>query len=239
MSENLVIISSAEQARQRYMLKAGHQCQAIKTPSIVSGGDMAWVVASRERDTLHAMRFGFTPHRSETRRDLLNLRTDTVSRYDDDSEYDRLMGVFMKPDFSEPIRAYRCLVLVDAFLVTSPENVHYLIHMKNKERPFALAGIYDHWKDPSTGKSSWGFTLLTATANPMIRRVGVNLMPVIVAPKNLATWLDPAIDRRRYLPLIHTFPDDLMNGYRVSSQVFSGFLTAKLLQPMGRKLKPE
>jgi hypothetical protein len=44
MSENLVIVSSAEQARQRYGLKAGHQCQAIKTPSIVSGGDLAWVV---------------------------------------------------------------------------------------------------------------------------------------------------------------------------------------------------
>ena len=49
MSENLVIVSSAEQARQRYRLKAGHQCQGIKTPSVVSVGDLAWVVASRDR----------------------------------------------------------------------------------------------------------------------------------------------------------------------------------------------
>ena len=60
MSENLIIVSSAEQARQRYHLKAGQQCQGIKTPSIVSWGDWAWVVSSKEPGTLQTMRFGFT-----------------------------------------------------------------------------------------------------------------------------------------------------------------------------------
>ena len=41
MSESLVIDPSAEQARQRYGLKTGQQCQGIKSPSVVSGGDMA------------------------------------------------------------------------------------------------------------------------------------------------------------------------------------------------------
>ena len=132
MSENLVIVSTAEQALQRYHLRAGQQRQGIKTPSIVSGGDLAWVVTSKEPGTLQTMRFGFTPHRSETRWDLLNKRSDTVSKGDDDSEVDRLMGIFLKVDFCQPIKAFRCVVLVDAFLVTSPDNSHYLIHMKHK-----------------------------------------------------------------------------------------------------------
>lgn len=239
MSENFVIVSTAEQARQRYHLKAGPYCQPIKTPCILSGGDLAWVVTSKAPGTLQTMRFGFTPHRSETRWDLLNKPSDTVSKGEDDSDYDRLMGIFMKVDFCEPTCVFRCVILVDAFLVTSPDNVNYLIHMQNKERPFALAGIYDQWKDPATGKSSTGFTIITAAANPMLRRLGVTHMPVIVALKNVATWLDPTTDRRRYLPLIHTFPDNLMNGYRVSGQVFSGKLTTQLLQPVGAKLKLE
>ena len=238
MSENLVIVSSAEQARQRYHLKAGLLCQAIKIPSIVSGGDLAWVVTSKEPGTLQTMRFGFTPHRSETRWDLLNKRSDTVSKSDDDSEYDRLMGIFMKVDFCQPIKAFRCVVLADAFLVTAPDNSHYLIHMQHKERPFALAGIYDHWNDPATGKSSTGFTIITAAANAMLRRIGVDQMPVILTQKNVLKWLDEKTDRRQYLPLIHTFPDNVMNGYPVSGKVFSGQLTSKLLQPIGRKLKP-
>ena len=130
------------------------------------------------------------------------------------------------------------MVLVDAFLVTSPENAHYLIYMQNKERPFSLAGIYDHWKDPQTGKVTTGFAIITAGANPMLRRIGVNLMPVILAQKNVSKWLDVKSDRMQYLPVIHTFPDELMNGYAVSGKIFSGQLTNKLLQPIGSKLKP-
>ena len=169
---------------------------------------------------------------------MLNKRTDTISREDDDSEYDRLMDIFLKPDFSEPINLMRCVVMVDAFLVTSPDNTNYLIHMQNKERPFALAGLYDRWQDPKTGVYSTGFTILTAASNPMIARIGVDQMPVIIALKNALKWLDVKTERRHYIPLIHTFPDNVMNGYPVSSKIFSGQLTNKLLQPIGSKLKP-
>jgi len=72
----------------------------------------------------------------------------------------------------------------------------------------------------------------------MLARIGVDQMPVIIAPKNVLKWLDVKTERRHYLPLIHTFPDDVMNGYPVSSKIFLGQLTNKLLQPIGSKLKP-
>ena len=238
MCENFVIVSKVEDVKRRTNLKADELCGTVKTPSIVSGGDLAWVITSKEPTILQTMRFGFTPHRSETRIDMLNKRTDTISREDDDSEYDRLMDIFLKPDFSEPINLMRCVVMVDAFLVTSPDNTNYLIHMQNKERPFALAGLYDRWQDPKTGVYSTGFTILTAASNPMIARIGVDQMPVIIALKNALKWLDVKTERRHYIPLIHTFPDNVMNGYPVSSKIFSGQLTNKLLQPIGSKLKP-
>lgn len=90
------------------------------------------------------------------------------------------MGIFIKPHLSEPISSFRCVGMVDAFWVTTPEDETYLIHMQNQERPFALAGIFDHWQTPKSGVYSTGFTIITAEANPMLRRIGVENMPVII-----------------------------------------------------------
>ena len=65
MIENFVIVSSAEQARLRYQLKTGKHCDPIKSPSLVSGTDMVWVVSSKDPSTLQTMRFGFTSYKTD------------------------------------------------------------------------------------------------------------------------------------------------------------------------------
>ena len=156
-----------------------------------------------------------------------------------EDEYDRLMRICLGLTYSASFHSCRCAVLVDAFLVTSPDNTTYLIHMQNKERPFALAGIYANWLNKATNHYETGFLIITAASNPMLRRIGVEHMPVILLPKNVSKWLDLSLERRVYLPLIHIFPDDLMNGYPVSGQIFSGQLARDKLEPIGQKLKPD
>lgn len=237
MSENLVIVSTVEQAKNRYNLKSNELIMPIKIPSIISSGDMAWVITSKDPRTLISMNFGFTGHSSESRTDILIIQSDDISNKDKDHDYDRLMGIFAKPHLSEPIVSFRCAVIVDAFLVTSYDNTNYLIHMQNHERPFALAGIYDHWQDPKTGIYHTGFAILTAEANPMLKRIGVNFMPVILNKNNVFTWLDLRCDRRKVYSLIHTYPDDMMNGYPVSGKIFSSQCSKDNLLPIGLRLK--
>ena len=184
------------------------------------------------------MKFVYSSEFSKKRIDMLNLRTDVLEREEDEQEYDRLMRIFIKPEFAASMRSCRCVVLVDAFLVTSPDNTTYVIHMQNKERPFAIAGIYANWLNIETNLYETGFTIITAASNPMLRRIGVEDMPVILSPPNVSKWLDFNLDRRQYLALIHTFPDDLMRGYPVSGKIFSGNLTSSILQPIGQTLKP-
>ena len=62
MSENLVIVSKVEDVKRRNNLKANELCGTVKTPSIVSGGDLTWVITSKDPTTLQTMSFGFTPH---------------------------------------------------------------------------------------------------------------------------------------------------------------------------------
>jgi len=239
MCENLVIVSTIEDIKKRYNVKSDEFCRPIKSPSILSSGDQAWVITSKDPRTLRSMNFGFTSHRSETKTDLLNVKTEDVNKEDTDNEYDRLMGIFLKPHFSEPISSFRCVVMVDAFLVTTPEDEIYLIHMQNQERPFALAGIFDHWQDPKTGVYSTGFTIITAEANPMLRRIGVGSMPVIIAQRKVFDWLDLSLRKVNVMAFLHTFPDETMNGYPVSSHIYSSQLTRQHLNPIGQKLKPD
>ena len=238
MSENFVIVSNQGLALSRYNLRSNEFCFPIHSPSIISGGDKAWVITSRSPDTLQSMKFGYTSEFSKKRIDLLNMRTDHVRLEEDEQEYDRLMRV-IKPEFAASFSSYRCAVLVDAFIATSPDNNNYVIHMQNKERPFAIAGIYANWLNPETNLYDTGFCIITVASNPMLGRIGVEHMPVILTPQNVTKWLDLRQDRRVYLPLIHTFPDDLMNGYPVSGKVFSPNLTNDILQPIGQKLKPD
>jgi putative SOS response-associated peptidase YedK len=239
MSENFVIVSTAEQAKVRYKLKTVEFAIPIPRPSILSGGDKAWVLTSKSPDTLQTMKFGYTNQYAKQRNDLLNLRTDQVEREEDEQEYDRLSRILGKLQFAEEMNRFRCVVLIDAFLVPSPDNTTYLIHMQNQERPFAIAGIYSNWLNFDTGLYETGFTIITAAANPMLKRIGVEHMPVILTQQNVSIWLDLNVDRRKLYSLVHTFPDDLMNGYPVSGKIFTGNLSNKMLQPIGEKLNKD
>jgi putative SOS response-associated peptidase YedK len=108
--------------------------------------------------------------------------------------------------------------------------------MQNQERPFAITAIHDNWMNFETGLYETGFGIITVAANPMLRRIGIEHMPVILTQKNMSVWLDKMEDRRKIFSLIHTYPDENMNGYPVSGKIFSENITNELLQPIGEKL---
>jgi len=54
MIENFVFVSLAEQACRRFQFKLGEQNVPLKSPCLVSGTDLAWVVTSKEPNTLQS-----------------------------------------------------------------------------------------------------------------------------------------------------------------------------------------
>jgi putative SOS response-associated peptidase YedK len=53
-----------------------------------------------------------------------------------------------------------------AFLGTGKNKQPYAIAMKSGE-PFALAALWENWKDPATGENIRTFTVLTCEPNPL------------------------------------------------------------------------
>jgi putative SOS response-associated peptidase YedK len=139
---------------------------------------------------------------------LINARAETVSE---------------KPSFRAAFKRRRCLILADGFYewqrqANRKTKQPYYFFLK-QHQPFAFAGLWEHWTDPSSGGEVQTCTILTTDANELMDPIH-NRMPVILEPEDYDTWLDPS----RYNPgklqaMLHPYWSDAMACYAVSTEV--------------------
>jgi putative SOS response-associated peptidase YedK len=134
----------------------------------------------------------------------------------------RAETVDSKPAFRAAFRRRRCLIPASGFYEwqAGPQGKQpYCIHPKYRPL-FALAGLYEHWRD-GTGQEIDSCTILVTQANPLIQPVH-DRMPVILRPENYAAWLDPHTQDPAILkPLLRPTPSDEIDLYPVSKRVNS------------------
>ena len=127
-----------------------------------------------------------------------------------------------KPSFRGSYRHKRCLILSDGFYEwksfgSRKTKTPYYIHMQDR-KPFAIAGLWDHWESPD-GSSIKSCTIITTTPNELTESIH-DRMPVILHPRDYAKWLNPAPQTPENLqPLIKPFPAEAMTAYSVSTLV--------------------
>ena len=86
------------------------------------------------------------------------------------------------------------------------------------ERPFAFAGLWDHWADVD-GRVIESCTLLTTTPNELLAAIH-NRMPVILNPDRYDDWLDPGQQNTtRLFDLVQSYPAEEMEANPVSRLV--------------------
>ncbi len=128
--------------------------------------------------------------------------------------------VATKPAFRAAFRKRRCLVLADGFYEWTRQGRQrqpYYIRLRN-ERPFAIAGLWEHWEGPE-GLALSSCTLLTIAANALIGPFH-HRMPVILDPGDYDLWLDPSVqDAVRLQALLRPYPAERMTAYPVSPRV--------------------
>ena len=158
---------------------------------------------------LVGMRWGLIPFWSkEPKSGPINARSETVME---------------KPTFKAPFKQRRCLIPADGFYEwqkkkEGPKQPYY-IHMKDK-KPFALAGIWDIWKNPDGGKIE-SCSILTTEPNEVVKPIHKR-MPVIVEPKKFDTWLNTSkenLDEAQ--ALLKPYDAKVMEAYPVNLYVNS------------------
>lgn len=128
---------------------------------------------------LVAMRWGLVPSWSKDvsiGNRMINARSETVAE---------------KPAFRAAWKRRRALILADGFYEWHPvekgTKQPYFIHRRD-ERPFAFAGLWEHW--PKVDPPLESCTILTTSASDLLRPIH-DRSPVVLSPEDYDRWLDP------------------------------------------------
>jgi putative SOS response-associated peptidase YedK len=125
-----------------------------------------------------------------------------------------------KPAFRDALKSRRCLVPADGFYEwqrTGRTKQPYCFEVDDGQL-FALAGIWDCWKDAS-GNAVETCSILTTTPNALTATVH-DRMPVILDPDGYDLWLDPGMkDVSVASELLKPYNARLMRCYPISARI--------------------
>ena len=131
----------------------------------------------------------------------------------------RAEGITIKPVFRQVFQSKRCLVPADGFYewVRRGTKIPYRFTLTD-ESPFAMAGLWDVWKDENNEEIG-SFTIITTAANELMAPIH-DRMPVILDKEASQLWLGPT-ESGQLQSLLKPFPSGKMKVFRVSELVNS------------------
>jgi putative SOS response-associated peptidase YedK len=175
-----------------------------------------------ERQLLPA-RWGFIPSWSKDPSigsRMINARAETVAE---------------KPTFRHAFKKQRCLVIADGFFEWKGEGQRKRpMHVRlTSGAPFAFAGLYNIWASPSGEIIIYTCTIITTTANELLKLVH-DRMPVILPKSKEDIWLDSSReDKEEFLELLRPYDADKMETWEVSPRVNNpGYDFPENIQPI-------
>jgi len=242
MCGRYVTVTKIKEIEKRFNVTAPNpQLYLINTN--ISHGEYAPVITDEKPHELQFFQFGFTPSWGKKNFYMVNARAEGDQNSDDDPNYHGAMGIINKPMFRKAIRSQRCLVIADCFIEGPKEerlNKPYAVYLKNGERPFALAGIWDSWVDTKTGEIINSFGIITTTANALLQAIGHHRSPVILPRECESVWIDPNIELAEVLQLLKPYPANQMNAYPIDPAIKNPRANSlDLLKPIGQRVYKE
>jgi putative SOS response-associated peptidase YedK len=165
-------------------------------------------------------------HPSEQTRQISNMRWGLIPNWARDAAIAtstinaKSETASSKPAFRDPLRLRRCLIPSDGYyewkrMGTSKQP--FCFELRDGEL-FALAGLWDGWKD-SNGQWVKTCSILTTTANAVTSTVH-DRMPVILDPDAYDLWLDPGMQNVSAISgLLKPFDARQMRCYPVSTRI--------------------
>jgi putative SOS response-associated peptidase YedK len=79
---------------------------------------------------------------------------------------------------------------------------------------FAFGGLWEKWKDKTTGQVLRTYTVLTTDPNELIEPIH-NRMPLIIPPKDYERWMAPTDPAHLPVDLLRPYPAHEMKAWKV------------------------
>jgi putative SOS response-associated peptidase YedK len=162
------------------------------------------VVQNRDGRRSRLLRWGLVPRwskRAKTGLTMINARAETLAG---SSTYGGLVRR----------GSHRCLVVADGFYewikAEDPRQPRRPLRFSLASgASFCFAGLWTTWTGPD-GEVVPSCTIVTTTANELVRPVHDRMPVVLGDPASWEAWLDPALDATAVAPLLEPLPAELM-----------------------------
>lgn len=222
-----VLVSSLEVIVKRFNVQPHQGFDEIPKSYSVGCGDASYVIT--DPNSIQVFRYGLTPQFATQPMDIMTARAEGTKNSIDDPGYSCSKAIFLQPEFKKSIFSQRCIVVADAYYTWSDQNQAYLVYLRNKNRPFGFAGLYDTWQNPESEEATTSFAIITTTANKMLQGIGVKRIPVILPLLYETNWLKSSLHLSEILRYLAPFSSEKMNAYPVSDQVKIGVNDSSLV----------
>ena len=165
------------------------------------------VITNNEPHNLSYFRWGLIPFWAKDPKlgfRNINTRAETIS---------------VKPSFKNAFKKRRCIIPANGFYEWSQDEnkTPFRIFLRDEEL-FAIAGIWESWKD-AENKIINSFSIITTEANSLCKDIH-NRMPVILKPENEQSWLQEN-NEELLKQLLVPFDPRKMDTYAISKEVNS------------------
>lgn len=129
----------------------------------------------------------------------------------------RSESITEKSAFKNAFKKRRCLVPANGFYEwqKGANKTPFRIFLKSEEL-FAMAGIWETWKDAEE-RPVHTFSIITTAPNPLMESIH-NRMPIILPRESEEAWLKEN-DQTVLINLLKPFDEDKMSAYPISKRV--------------------
>lgn len=175
------------------------------------------VITNEQPQHIQLFTWGLIPFWVKDKKTAEEIRLKTMNA--------RAESIFEKPSFRHAAEQKHCLVLADGFFEWQEyegKNYPYYIRLKNHE-PFAMAGLWDTWKDPQTSEVLQTYTVITTKANPLMEQIHnkKKRMPMILPKDHEHDWIDSSLDKQAAETLLVPYDEQLMEAFTISRLITS------------------
>lgn len=195
----------------------------------------AWIITHQNDNVFKQVHYGMIPYWS--RKPLVHFESPVEGSENPGSE--RLKRrIIIHPSYRKPIRENRCLIPVDYVIVPNDEGDPFLL-FSDVSKTFALAGIYDNWKEDYYQKEFYqGFSVLTVPSSDDYRKFGINRLPLILTQRLYKRWLNPDTPLAEIIQLMEIPVEKKLNGYPVRRSMYREACNSnEICNPVGNLIR--
>lgn len=240
MPQKFVLASNINTISEHFNLEPSSDSQAeqlLQTSLIIAPGSQSFIITQENPQQISVSTYGLTPSWSKQPVQIINARAEGDKNPDNDPNYSGSKAIFLNKTFRTPLFHKRCIVIADAY-ISYQGRQPWLVYLKDRKRPFGMAGLYDVWSDPATGNKIHSFAIITVPANDLLQQIHITRMPVILRYGSEMNWLKASNHLQDILAKLVQYPSEAMNSHPISTEIDST-ATKEMLRPIGAKLVSE